>query len=273
MSHLHDDAGASVVVDAILWAPFLCAAVLYVAAAVREGRRGRPWPWYRVLLWIVGLAAAASGFAGPLPHAAHDAFTAHMAAHLLVGMLAPLLLALAAPVTLALRALAVVPARRLSRMLRSPVARTLTSPAVAALLNIGGMWAVYRTPLFGLMQEDWLVHVLVMLHLLLAGYLYTSALIGVDPSPHRGRFAVRAAVLVASLAAHGALAKVLYSSPLPGVATADARSGAQLMFYGGDAVEFVLILLVCAEWYRVTGSRLQREHGGALAGAFKGEVS
>lgn len=31
------------------------------------------------------------------------------------------------------------------------------------------------------------------------------------------------------------------------------------MFYGGDAVDLVLIVLLCAEWYRVTG-RNKEDH-------------
>lgn len=255
--HVHGGADG-IAVSWILAAPFLMAAVVYVAAAVRASRRGRAWPWYRSILWIGGLSAAASGFIGPLASAAHDSFTAHMGAHLLVGMVAPLLLVLAAPVTLALRSMSVVPARRVSRMLRSPLMRVLTDPPVAALLNVGGMWVLYLTPLYGLMQQVMLVHGAVMLHFLLAGYLYTASLVAVDPSPHRAGFALRSIVLVLSLAAHGVLAKLLYAYPPPGVAVADARAGAQLMFYGGDLVDVLLIVLLCADWYRVTGRRLHR---------------
>jgi len=145
----------------------------------------------------------------------------------------------------------------MSRVLRGPLGRVLVNPAVAALLNVGGMWVLYLTPLYELMQQVVLVHLLVMLHFLLAGYLYTLALVPVDPSPHKAGFPFRAVVLVVSLAAHGVLAKLLYAYPPPGVGTVDAHAGAQLMFYGGDAVEFAVIALLCAEWYRVSGRRLQ----------------
>lgn len=255
--HLHGGGDTSgVVLDGVLAAPFLLAALVYVVAAIAGGRRGRPWPRHRSVLWIVGVAAAAAGFVGPLATAAHESFTAHMGAHLLVGMVAPLLLVLAAPMTLTLRTMSVVPARRLSRMLRSPLGRGLTHPVVAALLNVGGMWFVYLTPLYPLMQQVMLVHLLVMLHFLVAGCLYTVSLVAIDPSPHRAGFVLRGGVLVGSLAAHGVLAKLLYAYPPAGVAPADAHAGAQLMFYGGDAVDFALIVLLCAEWYRVTGRRL-----------------
>lgn len=253
--HVHDGAGG-MPVDWILAAPFAVAFAVYMVAATIEGHRGRGWPWYRSVFWAVGMVAAASGFVGPLAAAAHSSFTAHMASHLLVGMVAPLFLVLSAPVTLALRTMSIVPARRLSRMLRSPAGVLLTHPVVAVILSIGGMWTLYTTPLYQLAQQVILVHLVVMVHFLVAGYLFTFAIVGVDPSPHRTGFALRALVLVASLAAHGVLAKLLYADPLPGVVAADAYAGAQLMFYGGDAVDFVLIVLLCAQWYRATGRRL-----------------
>lgn len=257
-AHLHGAGSASGDGFALVLAvPFLAAVVMYIAAMASSRRRGRTWPWYRAVFWVAGVAAAAVGFVGPLATTAHASFTAHMGTHLLVGMVAPLLLVLGAPVTLALRALDVGPARRISWMLRSPVARVLTTPIVAAVLNVGAMWVLYLTPMYDLMQDVMLVHWLVMLHFLLAGYLYTVSLVAIDPSPHQSGFVMRASVLVISLAAHGVLAKLLYAYPPPGVNAADAHAGAQLMFYGGDAVDFVLIVLLCAEWYRATGRRRQ----------------
>lgn len=256
-AHLHESGSGASSADLVLVMPFLLAIVVYVAAVLVHRRSGRAWPWHRTVLWIAGIAAAAGGFVGPLAAASHGSFTAHMGAHLLVGMVAPLLLAMAAPVTLALRTMSLVPARRLSRLLRSPLGRALTHPVVAAVLNVGGMWALYLSPLYDLMQQVVLVHWLVMLHFLAAGYLYTVSLVAIDPSPHKARFTVRASVLVISLAAHGVLAKLLYASPPPGVSADDAQAGAQLMFSGGDAVDFVIIVLLCAEWYRATGRRLR----------------
>lgn len=255
--HVHGGPSTGgVPVEWILGAPFLLAATVYLIAAL-NGRSRKAWPWYRSVFWCVGMTGAASGFVGPLATAAHESFTAHMATHLLVGMVAPLLLVLAAPMTLALRTMNVAPARRLTRLLRSGFGRFLTNPVVAAFLNVGGLWALYLTPLYELMQQVMLVHLLVMMHVLIAGYLFTVSLIAVDPSPHRAGLTVRGIVLVVSIAAHGVLAKILYAYPPPGVAPADAGYGARLMFYGGDAVDVVLIVLLCAEWYRVTGRLLR----------------
>ena len=125
-THLHGSRAGAWTVDVVLLLPFVIAAAGYLGAMRATARRGRGWPWYRGMFWALGLAAAALGVVGPPAQLVHDSFTAHMAAHLLVGMVAPLLLALAMPVTLGLRTLAVVPARRLSRMLISFPVRIFT---------------------------------------------------------------------------------------------------------------------------------------------------
>ncbi|MBF0721679.1 cytochrome c oxidase assembly protein [Sanguibacter inulinus] len=231
---------------------------MYVCAAVIQYSTGRPWPWYRTLFFVLGTAAAASGVAGPVATWSHETFTGHVGAHLLVGMVAPLLLVLSAPVTLALRTLGTVPARRVVRLVRSLPARVLTNPVVAATLAVGGTWVLYRTPLFEATRSDVLLHLLVTLHLLAAGYLYTAAIVSVDPSPHRSSTRVRAAVLLVSIAAHGVLAKLVYAQPPAGLDVADVRRGAQLMFYGGDLVELALAALLAAQWYRSSGRDLRR---------------
>lgn len=257
--HEHD---ATAVGEAglILVLPFLFAAVFYAGGVAASRRRGRSWPGYRTLAWMAGVTAALAAFVGPLADAAHADFRAHMATHLLAGMLAPLLLVMAAPVTLALRAMDVVPARRLSRVLRSTPA-VVTHPVSAALLSVGTLWLVYRTPLFEVMTGDPFAHLALLVHFLLAGYLFTASIVGADPSPHRASFRMRAVVLIAAVAAHSTLAKMLYAQPPPRVPGGEARDGAMLMYYGGDAIELCLIVLLCAQCYRATRPRLTSEIG------------
>ena len=261
-AHLHAGGGAA---DAVLLLPLAVAAVAYVAA-IGERRRGRGWPLWRAAAWLAGLTAAGLGFAGPLAHAAHDGFVAHMAVHVLAGMVAPLLPVLAAPVTLALRTLATVPACRLSALLRTGPIRVLEPPVVAALLDVGALWVLYLTPLHRLMTQGPILHLLVTAHFLAAGCLFTGSLVAVDPSPHRASLPVRASVLVLALAAHGILAKLLYAHPPAGVPVAEAHAGAQFMFSAGDAVHLALLALLGAEWYRAGGRSLRRaQAGGTIA--------
>lgn len=228
----------------------VCAALaLYTAAALLPRRRGAAWPRARVLAWAAGCAAVGTALVGPLAERAHHDFAAHMAGHVLLGMLGPLLLVLAAPVTLALRTLPLGAARTLSRVLRSAPAAFVTHPVVAGLLSVGGLWALYRTGLYAATHTDPLPHALVHAHVLAAGCLFTFAVLGgPDPAPHRLPPPWRAAALVAAVAAHNVLAKTLYAAPPPGVPAEQAHAGAQLMYYAGAPVEIALIFLVCRPW-------------------------
>lgn len=225
------------------------AVVLYLMAAIRCSK---PWPFYRTVLWVVGVVLASSVLVGPLAERAHGDFTVHMLGHLLLGMLAPLLLALSAPMTLLLRTLQVQPARRLSRLLKSRVARFYSYPLTAAILNIGGLAVLYMTPLFDWMHASFWLYALVHLHVFGAGYLFTISLIYIDPVSHRVPFMMRAAVLIAALGFHKVLSKWIYAHPPNSVARVDAESGAMLMYYGGDVIDAALIVILCWQWYKAT---------------------
>ena len=182
-----------------------------------------------------------------------------MWSHLFVGMLAPLLLVVAAPGTLALCSLHVRRARQHSHVLASWPVRIVTFPVSAALLNIGALWVLYRTPLYEATGRDPLLHLAVMAHVLIAGVIFTAAILRIDPAPHGGGFALRMTVLLAALGAHGILAKIIYGHPPLGVNVAEAADGALLMYYGGDVVDAALLTILCAQWYRRRGRGLRRQ--------------
>ncbi|MCY1159927.1 MAG: hypothetical protein MOP51_2952 [Citricoccus sp.] len=248
--------------DALGWAAvdgvlvlFLVVAAAGYAVALRASRVRSRWPVRRTVCWYAGLGCVAAALLGPVGQAARGGFTAHMTGHLLLGMIAPLLLVLAAPVTLVLRALPVRAARSLTRLLRRRAVRVITHPVVTAVLSAGGLWVLYTTALYPLMHGSPLVHALVHAHVLLAGYLFTAALVGPDPDPHRTSMAMRSVVLVAFIASHSVLAKWLFAHPPAGVGQADGQAGAQLMYYGGDAVDVLLIVLLFSRWYATTRPR------------------
>ncbi|GAA4693033.1 cytochrome c oxidase assembly protein [Pseudonocardia yuanmonensis] len=214
------------------------AAAGYLAAVL-----GRPWPARRTASWLTGVAGAAVG----APLTVHPDLRVHVAGHLLLGMLAPLLLVRAAPVTLALRTLPVARARGLARALRSGPVRVLTHPVVAGLLDVGGLWVLLRTGLHATGGPA--AHALVAVHMLVAGTLFAASLVSPEPAPHRARLGVRAAVLVAAVAAHDVLARTVYADPPPGLPAEQARAGAELLYYGGLPVELALMVLLGAEWF------------------------
>lgn len=255
--HGHGVAGV-LSLDWVAGAGLILSACLYLGGIASSRRRGRNWPFLRTAAWFSGLAIAGGALLGPLAAAGHDSFPAHMLGHLLIGMVAPLALVAGAPVTLALRSLDPRQARRLSRALRSTPLRAVSSPVIAGLINVASLWLLYTTPLVEWMFSSPLLHVLVNIHFLLAGYLFTASLIGPDPNPHRAGFPMRAIVLVSALASHGILAKYLYAHPPVGVSLAEAQSGSMLMYYGGDVADAVLIGILCLQWYRAAGKELAR---------------
>ncbi|QDI90068.1 cytochrome c oxidase assembly protein [Salicibibacter halophilus] len=224
--------------------------ILYTWIGIRTSQcpRLRTWPSKRYGFWTLGIISML--LARMIHVHGHTDFTIHMVVHLLLGMLAPLLLVLAAPVTLLLRALPVRHARIATRTLRLRLVQLLTHPVVTVCLNFGGLWILYRTSLFEWMHISMLVSVLVHMHVFVAGFVFTTSVLYIDPAPHRSSFRLRAAVMVLGFAAHAVLAKIIYAESIPGVSAADARQGALLMYYGGDLVDAVLIGVFCLFWYR-----------------------
>jgi putative membrane protein len=188
-------------------------------------------------------------------------FTAHMGQHLLVGMAVPLLLVLGRPVTLGLRALPAGRGRRaVLAVLHSRPVGWLVFPPIAALLDVGGLWVLYATPLFADTHERPWLHAVVHLHVLGAGVLFTVAVCQVDPLRRRYSLPLRAASLVVAGAAHAVLAKTLYGAPPSGTdfSGTDLHAGAELMYYGGDLVEIGLAAVVALQWYAAGGRALAR---------------
>lgn len=210
----------------------LALAVILAATGYLAAARAHRWPRRREVAFTAGALVVVVALLVPVRTA-----TAHMAQHVAVGMAGPLLLVLGRPVTLALRR----PRGRhaLLRVLRSWPATVLVFPPVAALLDVGGLWLLYRTPLVTRVHEPW-----VQVHVLAAGALFAAAICQVEPVRHRYGLALRAATLVAAGAAHGVLAKTLYASD-PAL-----QPGAVVMYYGGDVVDIVLAGVICLQWYR-----------------------
>jgi putative membrane protein len=222
----------------------------YLVAMSAARRRGHHWPAEWALAWYAGLATAAFALVGPVARMAGEDMRAHMIGHLLVGMAAPLMLVAGRPVTLALRALPPAYGRGLALILRSSPLRGLTHPVTAAALDAGGLWILYTTGIYRWMSTSWWALALVHLHLLIAGYLFTASIVGRDPAPHRPGRRFRAVVLIAFLAAHGTLAKYLYGHPPGGTPAGHAPAAAMIMYYGGDLLDLILIVVFCRQWYR-----------------------
>lgn len=236
----------------ILAFPFFIALIFYIVAVIVSNQHKKQWSHYRTSCWIVGCVSALVTLIGPLASLIHVNFVAHMIGHLLLGMLAPLLMALAAPMTLLLRTLPVKTARTLSRIMRSPYVRFVRHPIIASTLNVGGLWLLYTTPLFNMMHEHLLLYIFIHLHIFLAGYVFTIAFIYIDPTPHPHSYVFRSIILLVALAAHSILAKYIYAYPPQHVIATQAELGAKIMYYGGDAIEMIIVYILFYQWFKST---------------------
>jgi putative membrane protein len=237
------------------WLPLLVVlpvAVAYGAGVVKAAQTGLAWSPTRTAAAAAGLALLAAALMPPLMGSTD--FRIQIVQHLALGMLAPLVLASSAPVTLALRTLPQANRRRLVRVLHNRLVRALTLGPVVLTLELGGMYLYYLTPVYAQAhQRPWL-HFLVHAHMFLAGCLLSWYLVGRDPLP-RADWPAKLSVLLVAAAGHDVLAKLMYAHLLPhNAATPDQlRAGAQIMFYGGDAIEVILAVAVMGSWYAHTG--------------------
>ena len=231
---------------------FVIVIFIYIVAVRKSNQQFKRWPNYRILCWISGVICITITSVGPIANLAHINFVWHMIGHLLLGMLGPLLLVLSAPMTLVFRILPVCYARHLAKILRNKVTRFYTNPFVATTLNIGGLWLLYTTDLYTLMLSSPLLHLLIHMHIFLAGYLFTVSLIYIDPIPYRVSYLYRTIVFVIALAAHEILSKYIYAVPPDGVYREEAQIGGMLMYYGGDAIDLIIIWILFYQWYKST---------------------
>jgi putative membrane protein len=244
-------------VEPVLWLSLLGAGVAYALGVRRLRGRGKRWSRWRSVSYGAGLTAVAVALVSPL--AAHDEdFRVHMIQHMLLGILGPLLLALSAPMTLSLRCMPPSARRPAVRVLHSRLVGVLAHPLAASTIFVAGMLGLYFTPLYNETLDHPLLHAGVHIHVLASGCLLAWTFIGVDPIPRPGAAAVRISALLFALGSHAALAKLLYGGyGQIHAASPELRQGAELMYYGGDAIDLALLVAFFAQWYAAGGRRLR----------------
>ncbi|MDQ8184136.1 cytochrome c oxidase assembly protein [Pelagicoccus sp. SDUM812002] len=228
----------------------LALGILYLALALRRQPTRRSWSRWRTISFTLGCVMVAASLYPPLVPYPHGDFREHMLQHLALAMIAPILLVLAAPMTLLLRSLSVVHARALFRILKSAPVRFLTNPLIALTLNIGGMAALYFTPLYTIANHSPAWHLFLHVHFLAAGCLFAWVIAGPDPAPHRPSVPRRLVILGVSIAFHATLSQMLYAgfhTTVPAPAH-ELRGGAELMYYGGDIAELLLAFALVSTW-------------------------
>ncbi len=243
---------------------------LYLAGAIRLRRRGDRWPIGRTVAWVAGLLMLCYTTNGALNAYEQYLFSMHMLEHMMLTMLIPLVLVLGAPVTLALRA---AEKRHdgswggrewIMWAVQTPYSKFITHPAVAAVIFAGSLWIFYFTPIARWAAEDHLGHQWMIVHFLIAGYLFSLSMIGIDPVPYRFPYPLRIVTLFATMASHaffgvtimtgdglmladwyGAMGRTWGATPLE-----DQNTGGGIAWGIGELPTLALALIVALQWSR-----------------------
>ena len=259
-----DPLGASVVV---------LGAVGYAVGVRRLADRGRAWPVGRSAAFAAALVAFSVATLSGL--AAYDTvqFSAHVAQHLLLGMIVPVLLVIARPVTLILQAGSRATQVTTLRVLHHPVVAFLTQPIVAFVAFVSTVWLLYFTPLYDLSTRNDAVHLGLHVHFVVVGVLFYGAVLATDPRPHAAPPATRVGLAFLALPAHaflgiallagtaiiGPAAHLVGRRPWQGDALADQRLAAGLLLSVGEIVGLVVVLAIVWSWMATEGRAAERE--------------
>lgn len=248
---------------ALVWLAVVPVALLcgYLWALHRQ-RRPRQWSRWRTACFGTGCALLVAALTPPIATWGHHDLRGHMVQHLLLGMYAPLALALGAPGTLLLRTASVAVGRRLVALLAWRPLRFLIHPLTALVLDIGGMYLLYLTPLYSLSQGSPAALLFLHLHFMVSGYIFSWSVAGPDPAPHRPGMKVRLAALFLATAAHANLGKLMYGYGFPRHTAAEPETiaaAAELMYYGGDIAELLLTIAFFAAWFRLRAAPLRAQ--------------
>ena len=205
--------------DALFIGILVLAFALYLRGVTRLRKQGDSWPALRTISFAFGIVTINFATSGGIGVYSHFAFSYHMIAHMILGMIAPIFIVMSAPITLALRTLPQgrTPSERGIRgtlivALHSRLVSIWINPIVALALFDGSLFVLYFTSLFGGMMQSHIGHFVMDMHFILAGLLFFHVIIGVDPNPKRVPHLARVVILFAAMAIHAFFSVALLSS-------------------------------------------------------------
>ena len=242
----------------------------YLVGVHRLRRRGDKWPVMRTVSWIAGMLLLFYVTNGGINSYESYLFSAHMAAHMTLGMMVPILLVPGAPVTLAMRAiLKRTDGSRggrewILKAVHSKYAGFISHPAFATVNFVGSLWLFYYSPLFRWATEDHIGHEWMIVHFLIAGYLFVQSLIGIDPVPVRLSYPFRLIQLLIAMTMHaffglaimsgdallladwyGAMGRTWGVSPLQ-----DQQNGGGIAWSVGEIPNAIMAIVIAVQWNR-----------------------
>jgi len=237
---------------------------LYLWGAWRVARRhpARPWPLWRTGMFLAGLLVIVIATQSGVGSYDDVLFWDHMIQHLLLIMVAPPLLIVGQPVTLLMHASRNPLHTWVKRLLRSRVILAITWPPVGIAAYTATIVGTHLTSFMNLAMSNENVHNAEHALYLVVGYLYFLPLIGREPVRWRVSYPVRLFLLFLAMPVDAYTGVVLGStgtvpftmdhrswgpSPLD-----DVHVGGAVMWVGGAAIMFVMIMFVFLAWSRDT---------------------
>ncbi len=238
-------------------------AALYLWGVWRVARRhpARPWPAWRTGLFLGGLAVVVLATESGIGTYDDVLFWDHMVQHLMLLMVAPPLLIFGQPMLLLLHASRNPVHSRAKRILRSRVASFLTWPVFGCAAYAVAVIAAHLTGLANLVATNQTVHNAEHVMFLVIGYLFFLPILGREPIRWRLTYPVRFVVLVLMMPVDTFTGLVLGygTAGTPGIPQGprpawapnpvqDLHLGGAVMWIGGDAIMFGLMMLVYLMW-------------------------
>ena len=252
------------------FAPIVTVAVvvlggLYALGMWRVWRRhrARPWPLLRAASFYAGLAVVVLATQSSIGAYDDVLFSVHMIQHLMLIMVAPPLLVAGRPVMLLLHASRNPLHSWAKAVIRSRIVTALTCPPVAAVLYTATIVGTHLTGFMNLTLQHQGAHDAEHVLYLVVGYLYFLPLLGSEPIHWKMSFPTRFLLLALSMPVDTFVGVVilqanheLFSAYSTTGRTwgpsllSDLHLGGAIMWVGGDAIMFLLVLCVFVVFLR-----------------------
>jgi putative copper resistance protein D len=240
----------------------------YLWLVNRAGRVDSRWPRRRVASWFAAVLTVLVSVDGPVGVYAEVLFWVHMVQHLLLIMIAPMFLVWAQPVRLvgvaggagASARIDAVWANRMVRFIGSPLLGLALYSAVVVLTHLTGFQQMSAT--------NPTIRGLELLIYLVSGWMFFVTVVGAERVPWNLPYLLRFVVLAVGMGADTLTGVVLMlsSRPLAPVYALthpgwgpdplrDQEIAGAIMWFGGDLLMMLLMILVALEWGRAGADR------------------
>ena len=239
------------------------AATLYLWGVIRVARRhpARPWPAWRTGMFLGGLAVVALALQSGIGVYDDTLFWDHMIQHLMLVMAAPPLLIFGQPITLLMHASRNPLHTWVKRAVRSKPASFLTWPVFGFAAYVAAIVVAHLTGVANLTATNEAAHEAEHVAFLVIGYLFFLPIIGSEPIKWKLSYPTKLVLLFLVMPVDTFTGLVLtygnrstpglVTGPRPGwagTAVGDLHAGGAVMWVGGDAIMFALMMVVFLMW-------------------------